>query len=72
MGIDIEFEGLSNAEVAMIRLADSAAHGNQKAIDMLQDRIVGKPMVSTENKNINITYEDFLDAIAQKEKKENE
>ncbi len=67
MGIDIEFEGLCNAEVAMIRLADAAAHGDQKALDMLQDRIVGKPMVSTENKNITMTYEDLLSIIAKKE-----
>ncbi len=67
MGIDVEFEGMTNAEVAMIRLADSAARGDQKAIDMLQDRIVGKPMVSTENKNINMSYEDLLDVIAKKE-----
>ncbi len=72
MGIDEEFEGMSNAEVAMIHLAESAARGNPKAIDMLQDRIVGKPMVSTENKNINLTYEDFLGAIAEKEKKEDD
>ncbi len=66
-GIAKEFEGMSNAEVAMIRLADAAAHGDQKALDMLQDRIVGKPMVSTENKNITLTYEDLLDSIAKKE-----
>ncbi len=67
MGIDKELEGLTNAEVAMMHLADDAARGNQKAIDMLQDRIVGKPMISSENKNINLTYEDFLDVIARKE-----
>ncbi len=67
MGIDVEFEGMCNAEVAMIRLAEAAAHGNPKALDMLQDRIVGKPMVSTENKNINMSYEDLLDVIAKKE-----
>ncbi len=67
MGVDIEFEGMTNAEVAMIRLAESAAHGNYKAIDMLQDRIVGKPVLSTENKNINFTYEDLLDSISRKE-----
>ncbi len=70
MGIDKEFEGMNNAEVATIRLAEAAAHGDQKAIDMLQDRVVGKPKISTENKNINLTYEDFLDAIDRKEKDE--
>ncbi len=68
--VDEEFEGMSNAEVAMIRLADAAAHGSYKAIDMLQDRVIGKPMISTENKNITLTYEDLLDVIARKENKD--
>ncbi len=70
MKIDERFEGMTNAEVAMILLAESAAHGDQKALDMLQDRVVGKPKMTSENKNINMTYEDLLDVIALKEEKE--
>ncbi len=66
-GIGAEFEGMTNIEVAMVRLAEAAAQGDKRALDMLQDRVVGKPMISTENKNINLTYEDFLSAIAKKE-----
>ncbi len=62
-----EFEGMTNGEVAMVRLAAAAASGDFRALDMLQDRVVGKPMISSENKNINLTYEDFLNAIAEKE-----
>ncbi len=67
LGIDEKYEGMTNAEVAMIRLAEEAARGSLKAIDMLQDRIIGKPKISTENKNINLTYEDLLDQIARNE-----
>ena len=70
LGMDKEFEGMSNAEVAMIRLAEAASRGSYKAIDMLQDRIIGKPKISVENKNINLTYEDLLDAIVKKEEKD--
>ncbi len=72
MGVDERFEGMTNAEVAMILLAEAAAHGDQKALDMLQDRVVGKPKMTSETKNLNMTYEDMLDVIARKEEKENE
>lgn len=68
--IDAEFEGKTNGEVAMIRLADEAARGSYKAIDMLLDRVTGKPKITTENKNINLTYEDLLDQIARNEEME--
>ncbi len=71
MDVDERFEGMTNAEVAMILQAEAAAHGDPKALDMLQDRIVGKPKMTSENKNLNMTYEDMLDVIARKENKEN-
>ncbi len=67
MKIDERFEGMTNAEVAMILQAEAAAHGDQKALDMLQDRVVGKPKMTSETKNLNMTYEDMLDMIARKE-----
>ncbi len=72
MKVDERFEGMTNAEVAMILQAEAAAHGDQKALDMLQDRVVGKPKMTSETKNLNLTYEDMLDMIALKEEKENE
>ncbi len=72
MNLDERFEGMTNAEVAMILIAEAAANCDQKALDMLQDRVVGKPKMTSENKNINMTYEDLLDVIALKEAKENE
>ncbi len=65
--IDEEYEGKTNGEVALMRLADAAARGDLKALDMLLDRVTGKPKITTENKNLNLTYEDLLDQIARKE-----
>ena len=67
MEIDVEFEGKTNGEVAMMRLTEAAARGDLKALDMLMDRVTGKPKITTENKNLNLTYEDLLDQIARKE-----
>ncbi len=70
LGIDEEYEGKTNGEVALMRLAAEAARGNLKAVDMLMDRVTGKPKITTENKNITLTYEDLLDQIARNEDKE--
>ncbi len=67
LGIDEVFEGKTNGEVALMRLAVNAARGDMKAIDMLLDRVTGKPKITTENKNLNLTYENLLDSIARKE-----
>ena len=67
LGVDEEYEGKTNGEVALMRLATEAARGNLKAVDMLLDRVTGKPKITTENKNINLTYEDLLDQIAKNE-----
>ncbi len=60
MGVDKEFEGLTNGEVALIIQARRASRGDSRALDMLMDRIVGKPKQQVESKNLNLTYEDWL------------
>jgi len=64
-GIYPELYGLSYMEAATIQLARQAAMGDQKAIDMLLDRNIGKPKQTNENKNMNMTYQDFLDEISK-------
>ena len=44
-------------------MANDAARGDHKAADMLLDRILGKPKMTTENKNLNISYEQYLQSI---------
>ena len=68
--IDERFEGMTNGEVMMLRMAEDAARGNHKAADMLLDRILGKPKMFSENKNINATYQDYLQEIANREESE--
>ncbi len=65
-GIDADLEGMTNGEVMMLRMSESAARGDHKAADMLLDRILGKPKMVSENKNINVSYQDYLLEIARK------
>lgn len=61
--IDEDYEGMTNGEVMMMEMAKSAARGDHKAADMLLDRILGKPKMTTENKHLNISYEQYLQSI---------
>ncbi len=65
--IDERFEGMSNGEVMMLRMAEDAARGDHKATDMILDRILGKPKMVSENRNLNVNYQDYLEEIARKE-----
>ncbi len=68
--IDERFEGMTNGEVMMLRMAEDAARGDHKAADMLLDRILGKPKMVSENKNLNFSYQDYLQEIANREEPE--
>ena len=65
--IDEELEGMTNGEVMMLRMSQSAARGNFKATDMLLDRILGKPKMVSESKNLNLSYQDYLLELARKD-----
>ena len=67
--IDPEFEGLTNGEVMLIRLAREAARGDQSAMTMLLDRILGKPKFQAEIKSLTMNYQDFLEELARQENK---
>ena len=60
-----ELYGLSYAEVAAIKLARNAAKGDTTAINALLDRMVGKPKQSIETKNLNMSYQDYLDKVGK-------
>ncbi|MBT5303851.1 MAG: hypothetical protein HOL31_02075 [Candidatus Scalindua sp.] len=64
---DVEFEGLTNAEVMNIRLARRAAAGEMEAIKTIQDRVLGRPKQSIESKSITQTYTEYLEMVAQEE-----
>ncbi len=54
---------MSNGEVALIRLARRAASGDDKATTELLDRLLGKPKQQTENLNMSMTLEEYLDSL---------
>jgi hypothetical protein len=57
---DKEFEGMTNAEVMLVRLARAAAGGSQAATEAMLDRVLGRPKQSLESKSMTMTYADVL------------
>ena len=57
---ELEFQGMTNAEVMIIRMARTAASGDQAAADRMLDRILGRPKQSVETKSMSMTYADVL------------
>ncbi len=68
--IDEDLDGMTNGEVMMLRMSRDAARGDHKATDMLLDRILGKPKMVSENKNLNLSYQDYLLELARKDELE--
>lgn len=62
------FRGLTCAEVVAIRLAEAAAQGSLKAIEMLLDRTVGKPKQQIEAVSMKMSYTEFLEHLAREER----
>lgn len=67
--IDPSFDGLTNFEVAAIRLNQIAASGNLKAIEIVLDRTLGKPKQQIESVTARMTYAEYLDMLANEEAK---
>jgi len=57
------FQGMTLMEVTMVRLAEKAADGNFDATVHMLDRLAGKPKQETQNVNVNVTYQDYLDKV---------
>lgn len=63
---DLEFQGMTNAEVVAVKMARMAAAGDKEAIKELWDRTLGRPKQSVESKSVNMTYEDVLKEMARR------
>ena len=63
-GPELEFQGLSNLEVALIRQAQGAARGDREDLKEIMDRIAGKPKQTSEVMKVTMTYEEKLKQIA--------
>jgi hypothetical protein len=57
---ELEFEGMTNAEVMIIRMARLAAAGDNEATAAILDRTLGRPKQSIESKSMTMTYADVL------------
>ena len=57
---ELEFQGMTNAEVMIIRLARAAAAGDKEATASILDRTLGRPKQSVESKSMTMTYADVL------------
>jgi hypothetical protein len=62
---ELEFEGMTNAEVMIIKLARAAAAGDKDATSAMMDRVLGRPKQSVESKSLKLTYEDYLKEMAR-------
>ena len=67
LGIDEEFEGKTNIEVANIRLAREAAGGDKEAYRMLLDRVLGKPKQEVKTTSVSVSYSEYLEKVTQEE-----
>jgi hypothetical protein len=62
---ELEFEGMTNAEVMIVKLARAAARGDKDSTAAMLDRVLGKPKQSVESKSMKLTYEDYLKEMAR-------
>ncbi len=63
--IEPRFQGMSNAEVMWVKLAEQAANGNLDAAKIILDRVLGKPKQSVESTSLSMTYEQYLEHLSK-------
>ncbi len=61
--IQPEYLGKTNLEVMSLQLMGRAARGDLAAINMVYDRLIGKPKQFVESTNLNVSYSDWLDSL---------
>jgi len=65
-----EIEGMTLAEVMVRQLVLKACAGNDKSIQEVMDRLLGKPVQLAEVKSVSFTYQDYLDECMKKDAEE--
>lgn len=58
--LEPRFKGMTNIEVMWVRLAEKAANGDMGAMNMMFDRLLGRPKQSVETASVSMTYQEFL------------
>ena len=65
--LEPRFKGMSNIEVMWVRLAERAANGDTGAMNMIFDRLLGKPKQSVETASVSMTYQEFLKELSKQQ-----
>lgn len=65
--VEPRFSGMTNAEVMWIKIAEKAATGDLSAVNIILDRVLGKPKQSVESMSMSMTYPEFLEHLAKQE-----
>lgn len=64
-GGEPEYQNLSKGEVILLRLLNDAAGGDHSARSEVMDRVMGKPLQTTQSVNLRGSLEDFLDSVKE-------
>lgn len=67
---EADYRHLTKMEVIIERIVDRATTGELKAVDMLMDRVLGKPKQSVEAVTMSLSYTEYLDRLAKEEQEE--
>lgn len=62
---DLHLSNMSHIELSLVQLLTQASQGNPKAITEVLDRILGRPISYTENKNLTLTLDDVLKDVPE-------
>lgn len=62
-----QYQGLTKVEAMAVRYANMAAHGDMEATKFIYDRMIGKPKQKVENINLDMTFQDYLEALRKTE-----
>jgi len=65
MGKDLDKVGMSLIEAALYSAMKAAADGDTDALEKMLNRIMGRPLQSVQNLNVNGTLKELLDGIAR-------
>lgn len=62
-GRNKKHQGQTKLTAAVTSLVDKAADGDKEAVNMIMDRIMGKPAQLTQNINVTSSMDDFLSGL---------
>lgn len=63
--VEPRFQGMTNAEVMWVKIAEQAASGDLDAAKIILDRVLGKPKQSVESTSLSMTYEQYLEHLSK-------